>query len=387
MADSLDATVASRLKAGPEQQQVVGPLVQLLLSRGWDLGQMMFGKKEWFVPKAPAESNKREKGQHFDGYPVDIAVFSDVKHHGDYRHLLFIVECKQPTIDVGLQQLEIYLGLEPYVKLGIWSNSADLSAPSLFVYKQVMHLPQKRAVRDLPSPGDKIDPKSVKLRFKDLIVPSNNVLRKVFEDLLDRVVARDSTVNRREDQLDQLCNLILLKLDSDKQGRARPDDEVFFAARASDALTATYIKAKFKTFAAVYPDIFTHAADRELRFSDHSVHDCVDELAKYNLIDVSVDTVSFAFQVLRSAALKQEEGQYFTPRPVIEAAVKLMQIEWDDLILDLACGTGGFLIQCLLEMNQRYPGRGADVSRWAQTHVFGIDKDAIGIKLTKSACR
>jgi len=45
---------------------------------------MMFGKKEWFVPKAPAESNKREKGQHFDGYPVDIAVFSDVKHHGDY---------------------------------------------------------------------------------------------------------------------------------------------------------------------------------------------------------------------------------------------------------------------------------------------------------------
>lgn len=117
------------------------------------------------------------------------------------------------------------------------------------------------------------------------------------------------------------------------------------------------------------------------------MHDCVDELAKYNLIDVSVDTVSFAFQVLRSAALKQEEGQYFTPRPVIEAAVKLMQIEWDDLILDLACGTGGFLIQCLLEMNQRYPGRGADVSRWAQTHVFGIDKDAIGIKLTKSACR
>lgn len=383
---ALPANIAGRLRTGPEQQFVVGPIVQRLLKLGWSLDQMVFGKTEWRVPRAPAESNKREKARDYDGFPVDIAVFSDGKHTGDYRHLLFIVECKQPAIDAGLQQIEIYLGLEPHVKLGIWCNSADPASQALFVFKDArgLQIPQKKAVKDLPSPGQKIDPKSAKLRFKDLVVPSNDVLHKLFSDLLDRVVARDSNVNRREDQLNQLCDLILLKLESDKKGRMSPEDEVIFAPRASEALSGKLIRKKFEDFTAVYPDIFTRASDRELRFSDHTIHVCVDELAKYNLIDVSADTVSVAFQILRSAALKQEEGQYFTPRNVIEAAVKLMQIDWDDIVLDPACGTGGFLIQCLLEMKERFPNRGDDISRWAQTHLFGIDKDAIGIKLTKS---
>jgi len=338
------------------------------------------------VPRTPAESNRREKGHEFDGFPVDIAAFSDAKHLGDYRHLLFVVECKQPTIDVGMQQLEIYLGLEPHVKLGIWANAADISATALFVFKddKGLQVPRKQTINDFPSAGQKISPKSVKFRFKDLVIPSNEVLRKMFADLLDRVVARDSNVNRREDQLDQLCNLILLKLDSDKKGRASPTDELLFAPRASEAITAKHIRKKFEEFTAIYPDIFTRASDRELHFSDHTLHVCADELAKYNLIDVSAETVSVAFQILRSAALKQEEGQYFTPRNVIEAAVKLMQIDWNDLVMDPACGTGGFLIQCLLEMKRRHPNKAEDISRWAQTHLFGIDKDAIGIKLTKS---
>ena len=338
------------------------------------------------VPKTPSESNKREKKQKYDGYPVDIAVFGSDKHLGDYRHLLFIVECKQPDISVGLQQLEIYLGLEPFIKLGIWANTPDLSAETLFVFKDSKGIqkPGKRTVSDLPSANQKINPASVKFLFNDLVVPSREVLRRLFSDLLDRVVARDSKVTRREDQLDQLCNVILLKLESDKKGRSDPTTELFFAPRASEALTGTHIRKKFEGFTRVYPDIFTNETDKQLRFSDHTVHQCVDELAKYNLINVSADTVSMAFQVLRSAALKQEEGQYFTPRPVIEAAVKLMQVDWDDIILDPACGTGGFLIQCLLEMKHRHPAQQDEISRWAQTHLHGIDKDAIGIKLTKA---
>lgn len=85
----------------------------------WDQKQIIFGKNEWKIPKTPSEASKREKGTSFDYFPVDIAVFDSIETVGDYRHLLFIVECKQPDIDVGLQQLETYLGLEPHVKLGI----------------------------------------------------------------------------------------------------------------------------------------------------------------------------------------------------------------------------------------------------------------------------
>ncbi len=49
--------IAQKLKEGPEQQLVVGPLVEILLSRGWNIDQIVFGKKEWKVPKTPSEAS------------------------------------------------------------------------------------------------------------------------------------------------------------------------------------------------------------------------------------------------------------------------------------------------------------------------------------------
>ena len=382
----MNDNIKKLLKDGPEQQLVVGPIVERLISNGWDLDQIIFGKNEWKVPKTPSEASKREQGVSFDYFPVDIAVFDSVATCGDYRHLLFVIECKKPNLDVGLQQLETYLGLEPHVKLGIWANNADASATTLFVYKSAKGLsyPQKRTVKDLPLMGTSFTPDSVILKFSDLVIPTKDTLYRAFTELLDKVVAQDGNVTRREEQLDQLCNLILLKLDSDKQGKIDSDREVYFRTFATENGTTKYIKEKFDNFIEVYPDIFVSKSDQELRFDDATIHDVVERLSKYNLIDIGADTVSIAFQVLRSAALKQEEGQYFTPKQVIQAAVKMMDVTLDDIIIDPACGTGGFLIQSLIEMKERYPNEEKEISRWAQLHIYGIDKDAIGIKLTKA---
>ena len=104
------------VKEGPEQQLVVKPLVEFLIHKGWNVNQILFGNNEWKIPKTPSEASKRELGHSFDYFPVDIAVFDDEKNCGDYRHLLFIIECKQPSKEEGIQQLETYLGLEPHVK-------------------------------------------------------------------------------------------------------------------------------------------------------------------------------------------------------------------------------------------------------------------------------
>ena len=382
----MNSDIISKLKTGPEQQLVIGPLVQRLLDKGWRLGQMMFGRTEWRVPKTPSEASKRESGSSYDGFPVDIAVFESEQTCGDYRHLLFIIEGKQPTIDVGLQQLEIYLSLEPHVKLGIWANNSDPSALSLTVYKNMKGLtvPKQTCVSDFPSIGAELSPTATALKFSNLIPLTNDTLRKAFSDLLDKVVAQDSRVTRREEQLDQLCNLLLLKLDSDKKAKMASSSEVAFRVCATASATGAYIREGFEEFHDVYPDIFVTESEKEIRFSDTTIYDCVERLAPLKVLDAGAESVSVAFQVLRSAALKQEEGQYFTPSPVIEAAIKLMPITLEDIIIDPACGTGGFLVQCLIDIKNRYPGDEKEVSKWAQLHLFGIDKDAIGIKLTKA---
>ncbi len=375
----------STVKDIPEQKLVVAPIVERLITSGWSINQIVFGKNEWKVPRTPSEASKREKGASFDYFPVDIAVFDSVENCGDYKHLLFIIECKQPKIDEGLQQLEIYLGLEPHVKLGIWANNADESAETLFVHKNAKGLssPKKKLVKDIPSFGAEISENAEVLTFDDLVIPSQDSIKKQFEDILDRIVAQDGNVTRREQQLDQFCDLLLLKLDSDKRGNANPSNELNFRPLANSVLTASHIKKSFLSFIEIFPDIFTNESDKELRFNDTTIHDIVQVLSKFNLIDIGADAISIAFQVLRSAALKEKEGQFFTPRQVIQAAVKLMCVEWEDILIDPACGTGGFLIQSLIDMKERIFDK-YEMTRWAQLHLFGIDKDSIGIKLTKA---
>lgn len=109
-----DQTEVDReLKDTPEQRTVVGPLVARLLENGWNLDQIVYGKREWRVPKSPSEATKREKLESFAGFPVDITVFDDPVHTGDPRHLLFVIECKQPTEEAGIAQLESYFVGEP----------------------------------------------------------------------------------------------------------------------------------------------------------------------------------------------------------------------------------------------------------------------------------
>ena len=379
--------IAEKLQDTNEQRETVAPLVEYLCSVGWKLEQLVFGRSEWRVPKTPSEQTKRERGRKFFGYPVDIAVFDDPKNVGDPHHLIFLIECKLPDESAGVSQLEAYFVGEPHVALGVWANNAEPTAKSAFIYRNAdgTMLLKRRLVADLPRPGEEIAPQSQRVSFGDLIAPTKNLFQRTIKDLLDKVVISDDKVTRREEQLDQLCNLLLLKLESDKQASSNENSPVFFRPMESHSRTANAIRERYASFVELYPDTFTTKQDKTLRFSDDTIAACVESLSGLRLIDLGVTTVAVAFQVLRSEALKQGEGQYFTPQAVIEAGIRLMQIKWEDIIIDPACGTGGFLIETMLEIQRTNPSMSeGELSRWTQTHIYGIEKDAIGLKLTKA---
>jgi hypothetical protein len=102
------------------------PLVNSLIKLGWDKNQIQY-KPEWRVPQTPSEASRREKDQSFKSFPIDIAIFDHPSHVGEYQHLQIIIETKAPNLKEGLNQLEIYMSLEPYVLLGIWTNGNDIS--------------------------------------------------------------------------------------------------------------------------------------------------------------------------------------------------------------------------------------------------------------------
>ena len=68
--------------------------------------------------------------------------------------------------------------------------------------------------------------------------------------------------------------------------------------------------------------------------------------------------------------VKTGAGQYFTPRPLIQAIVDVMNPGPDDTICDPACGTGGFLLGAHDYIVDRYPTMNQDQLKHIKEDAF-----------------
>ncbi|WP_055426781.1 HsdM family class I SAM-dependent methyltransferase [Bifidobacterium aesculapii] len=376
-----------------EHHEVRLPLLKQLLGKGWNRDQIICPSpdsddREWQVPRTPSDNSVRESGRRFAGFPVDMAIFDEPQHRGEWDHVIALVETKAPTHEEGISQLETYLGLEPNAVLGIWSNGSSIS----LVYKQVdLHY---KVIRDaaLPSPSDNIlfagdEPLTYgELRNHEEI--SGKGLNHLFSELLDHIVAGDSKSTRADDRLDNMCDMLLLKMDSDTNGKMarNPDEAVLeFQILATPQETAKRINACFEEYVDKYPFLFEDNTSKTIKFDDETIHAIVYRLQNINLKAAAPETLSAAFQVFRSANVKQGEGQYFTPQRIIEAAVKLTGVDYHDKVIDPACGTGGFLFESYSNLlSQATSEQKDEIRTWAHHNLYGVDLDSINVKLSRA---
>ncbi len=364
-----------------EHTEVRLPLVNKLIKLGWDKNQLHY-EPEWRVPKTPSDASKRELGQSFKSFPVDLAIFDHPSHVGLYEHLQIIFETKAPKKNEGINQLKIYMNLEPHVLLGIWTNGTDIT----FVYRTADGKFDVKGKSSLPKPTDSlIVSGEKKLEWKDLEEPTTSDLKKIFKRLLNIVVARDTKSTRRDDQLNNLCNVILAKLEGDKIAKYLPSEPMPFQVWNTEDETATKIKELYQGMRRSHRDLFMTDIDQDINLDSHTLHSCAFELSRYQLRDTSISVISEAFQIFRTSSLKAEEGQYYTPYPVIRSAIKLLEIKPSDTVLDPACGTGGFLLESYRQLIDSHPNMShSDAIGWANRNLYGVDKDRINIKLTKA---
>jgi len=375
-------TVLTEELIGTKEHQLVRlPTIEKLKNLGWTEGQLQWSP-EWRVPKTPSEAAKREAGKSFESFPCDLVIFASEEEHGAVEALLIIFEFKQPDLDEGRQQLEILLSREPRARMGYWSNGSK----SVAIYRRADGSFELKEGAPLPKPTDTFSLGGAKaLDFSDLVPPEPGELSDRLKRIFDRVVARDSIATRTEDQLRQLCNLLLVKLESDKLAKADPSQPLAFQPADTEAKTAKAINGQYALLCRQQPDIFGNGSAMKIDLDEHTIHEVAYELATTKLVDASAATISHAFQVFRAANLRAGEGQYFTPYRVIKSAVEFMEIGPSDKVIDPACGTGGFLVETFLSLRTHYPQLGEpDLRTWANHNLFGVDKDDISVKLARA---
>lgn len=95
----------------------------------------------------------------------------------------------------------------------------------------------------------------------------------------------------------------------------------------------------------IFKDVFD--GNEQIMLSDRGLAFVASELAKYSFLDATVDVKGTAYETIVSNTLKQEAGQFFTPRNIIKCMVEMLDPDQNCRVLDPACGSGGFLVMVL----------------------------------------
>lgn len=381
-------------KLKTQESNLQSVILMLNEEYGFDLTDM---ERDFAVQYTDPDTGKPKRQK------VELVVFEKGKpHKQDFIVRICIVQddqVKDTDKKKGVKAtLENAMGAVENCEFGLWANGSSYHYLQKedddmgFDYEFV-------DLSDFPGEGetlndlDRADRSSSKK-------PANDSLIKVFKRCHDYIYGNEG---RKKDAFWQLLNLIFCKLYDEKR-RFMFFEESYrrkFWVGVKEQNTEEGRKAVAKRIKGLFEElkgdeIFSEVFDgnETIGLTDKGIAFISGELSKYSFLDASVDVKGMAYETIVSNTLKQEAGQFFTPRNIIKAMVDMLDPTENDRVLDPACGSGGFLVMVLdhvrkqiaaelypkldgpllaekfnsMEVNER-------VKKYAEHCIFGFDFD------------
>ncbi len=373
---TVDFISGQEVKATPEEVEAVQIFAKQLVE-DYDYPKDDIQTRPQFRVKARPSDTKKE-------YPVDIAVFSNDKKQEDDVYI--IVECKKKNRKDGKTQLQDYLRFSK-AYLGVWFNGDE----RLFLRKiERGGKIEFEEIPNIPQYGQRVEDIG-KFKRKDLKATHN--LKATFKAIRNHLAANTVGVTRDEVLAQQLINLIFCKIYDEKF--TKQNDIVSFRA-GIDESSKDIKKRILEIFDKVkisYKEVLDKNDD--ITLDENSIAYVVGELQNYCLMEAERDVIADAFETFIGHALKGGQGQFFTPRNVVKMMVDILDPDGENLIIDPACGSGGFLIETLRYVWLKIDKKGKEYN-WSQNEIDkekqkiasekfrGIDKDYFLSKVTKA---
>jgi len=143
----------------------------------------------------------------------------------------------------------------------------------------------------------------------------------------------------------EFCKIVFVKYRDEKNPDLEDDQPYAFQRRdgeSSEELAKRILKL-YATEQEREPGVFTD----KINIDPPVLANVVEHLEALSLDRTELDTKGVAFEEFMGGFFKGDFGQFFTPRELIAFSVELLNPERKQLVLDPACGSGGFLLYAL----------------------------------------
>ena len=288
---------------------------------------------------------------------ADLVIFDEGDDHKQDRARI-IIECKSQKVKSsdrkeGIGQLHAYMSACPNVQYGMWTNGLErycfrrVEKDGLVSFDEIPDIPGKGcSEEDVERP-----------RFDQLKAASSDALLFAFRRCHNYIAGNQGL--QKPDAFWELLKIIFCKIHDE-----RSSDEVEFYATSKERhnlngrlKVKARIDALYAAVKAEYDTIFRE--NEEIELEPGVLAYIVSQLQMYSLLESDIDVKGRAYEEIVGSNLRGDRGEFFTPRNICQMAVTMLDPNERQLIMDPACGTGGFLVEAVRD-DGREEGEAAD---------------------------
>lgn len=293
-----------------------------------------------------------------------------------------IIECKKPKRSDGLEQLKSYCHAEG-APIGVWTNGGETI---------ILHRRDPNYFQNLPAIprvsqtlSELLDERWTleDLAEHNVLVKEQTTLKKIILDMENLVLA-----NAGVDAFEEVFKLIYAKLYDEAQAAQGGKQKRYLQFRVGGATPSEFkhkINDLFDKAKAKWPGVFLDGERIDLT-PEHLVT-CGSYLENVKLFNSNLQVIDEAFEYLSVQVWKGKKGQYFTPRHVIDMAVKMLNPSLDEYTIDTAAGSCGFTVHTIFHVwGDEFTASGPSPwqSEFARERVFALDFDGPAVKIAKA---
>lgn len=311
---------------------------------------------------------------------ADIVVYKDKELKDPY----LVVECKKDGITDSefKQAIEQAFGNANSLRAQYATVVAGITKTAFDISSFKPSEREKNVISDIPIKYGK----APKYKFikgegnRDLETVSRDELIKTLEKAHDTVWQGGKLAPTTA--FDEVSKLLFCKLKDEKSttkgnpylfqtGTHETADEVY------ERIDGIYQKAK-KEDSEVFKE--------DIRLDSKVVYNVVEHLQGLAIGRIDLDTKGVAFERFMQDFFKGKMGQFFTPRTIVQFCIKMIDPKGDDLVLDPACGSGGFLLNAMDTIRIFAEKNYDDKEAWEHWHKFA-ERNLYGIEINDQIAR
>ncbi len=280
---------------------------------------------------------------------ADFVVYQKIEDIINNNNPLIIVECKADNIVISEKD---YLQGELYARMHnaqffVTHNSIETK---FWRVKKDKSPGYREEIENIPHVNASV--KEIQDLYKKLKVFRQGEFKTVLKACHD--VIRDNEKLDPSVAFDEIAKILFMKVYAERHLKSEKQN-VFSLEWVENAekYTKDFIQVTFNHTKTEFGKSVIFKQNERINLSDASIKTIIHKLEKYNLSETAVDTKGIAFENFLGDTFRGSLGQFFTPRPVVDFMIDIIDPQENQLVCDPACGSGGFLIRFFQKVHQR----------------------------------